>query len=132
MHQPVPHIAPRPAGATSLSVPPRAYLLRQPVVPARVKLIVMVSMLFAFMGISIPFLRPLPLPPPILDAHGHVLIDPDGDDPRYELMYHWQDPRFIADERRQIIWMVEGLALIAIYQLGKRAVRDNQVEEIKP
>jgi hypothetical protein len=30
-------------------------------------------------------------------------LDPDGDDPRLELLYHWQDKRFSDEERHQIL-----------------------------
>lgn len=30
-------------------------------------------------------------------------LDADGDDPRTELLYHWQDKRFSDEERNQIV-----------------------------
>jgi hypothetical protein len=48
-------------------------------------------------------------------------VDADGDDPREELLYHWQDIRFSRDEQRQTIAILVGLAALKLAALARKA-----------
>jgi hypothetical protein len=58
--------------------------------------------------------------PPAMPASN---IDPDGDDERTELLYHWQDKRFSDEEQRQISFCS---LLIATVVGGGAVLRKNK------
>jgi hypothetical protein len=121
MHQPIPPISPKKVAkeeATKLSI-----IGARAGVPTRVMLILLIAFVVAFAGASLPIFHHPTHDAPV--AVGKVVLDPDGDDPREELLYHWQDPKFSQEEQRQIAWMANGLALLGIYVLTRRMARES-------
>ena len=121
MHQPLPKIAPK---IEPITVPDAstAIVPRPAGAPLKVVFVVLIGLVVAVSGSTLPvFHRQAPVKPVTL---GKIAIDPDGDDPRTVLLYHWQDPRFAAGERKQIIWMVDGLSLLGIWSIGKRLAKE--------
>lgn len=123
MHQPIPPISLKP------QAPPERRLdqepTRQPGVPPKVTLALLVLFVVAYAGSNLPVFHRHQAPPAPVSL-GKIQIDPDGDDPREELLYHWQDPKFSQEEQHQIMWMVNGLALFAIWRVGKRVAREQK------
>ena len=125
MHQPIPPIAPRlaPKGAAGSSS--NAVATRKPGVREQVVFALLIAFVIAYGGFSLPiFHHAQPHYAPV--TLGKIEIDPDGDDPREVLLYHWQDPKFSVDEQRGIAWMANGLALLGIWRIGRKMAKESQ------
>ena len=121
MHQPIPPISAKKIARQEASDFP-AHRPRTGV-PTRIQLGLLIAFVVAFAGASLPIFHHARPDAPVYV--GKVALDPDGDDPRTELLYHWQDPKFSQEERRQIAWMANGLALLGVYSLTRRIARDS-------
>lgn len=125
MHQPIPPIAPKTTGNGPAAKARGNATGQKPGVPQQVVFGLLIAFVVAYGGFSLPiFHRAPPQYAPV--TLGKIQIDPDGDDPRTVLLYHWQDPKFSMDEQRGIAWMANGLALIGIWRIGKKIAKESQ------
>lgn len=125
MHQPIPPIAPKLAGKRAANQPSESTTPQKAGFQNQALFGLLVAFVVAYGGFSLPiFHHAQPHYAPV--TLGKIQIDPDGDDPREVLLYHWEDPKFSMDEQRGIAWMANGLALAGIWRLGKKIAKESQ------
>ncbi len=127
MHQPIPPISRKPQAVKEAGPQDQPGAAPKSGVPPQVLLTVLIGFVLAYAGSTLPVFRHPTHAAPV--AVGKVVLDPDGDDPRTELLYHWQDPKFSNEEKRQIGWMVNGLALFGIYRLTRKIAKQPKEEK---